>query len=74
VNLSRSGVLFESPDPPPVGLRVELCIAWPVSLDGLTALNLWVKGRTVRRQGQCTAVQMRHYEFRLRGGPAARAF
>ena len=74
VNLSRSGVLFESPEPLPAGRRVELCIAWPVSLNGLTGLNLWVQGRTIRIQDQCTAVQMLHYEFRIRGGQTPRAF
>ncbi|MGO9255652.1 MAG: PilZ domain-containing protein [Bryobacteraceae bacterium] len=69
VNLSRGGVLFESPDPLPVGLRVELRIAWPVSLNGLKGLNLWAQGRTVRTEGQCTAVQILHYEFRVRGDP-----
>jgi len=69
VNLSRNGVLFESAEPLSVGLTVELCVAWPVPLNGVTGLNFWAQGRTVRMHGQLTAVQILNYEFRLRGRP-----
>lgn len=71
LNLSRTGVLFESSEPVPPGQRVELRIAWPVSLNGLKDLNLWAQGRTIRSDGRSTAVQILHYEFRVRGGPSA---
>lgn len=73
VNLSRGGVLFEAPGPLPLGLKVDLCVAWPVALNGLTGLNLWAQGRTVRMCGQLAAVQILNYEFRVSRLPEVRA-
>jgi hypothetical protein len=48
-------------------VEIELSIAWPATLNGVTALNLHVIGQTVRVQGNYTGVVIRRYEFRTRG-------
>lgn len=73
VNLSSTGVLFETNDPPVSGQRIEISIAWPVDLDNRVGLNLRAFGRTVRCQGDRVAVAFTRYEFRTRRVPASAA-
>jgi len=67
VNLSSAGVLFETSAPLPRGVDVELDIAWPTKLNDTVALNLHVKGRTIRAHGVYTVVSFTRTEFRTRG-------
>jgi hypothetical protein len=67
VNLSTDGVLFQTANPLPRGVPIELSIAWPARLDNLVGLNLHVTGKTVRTEGSFTAVIFRRHEFRTRG-------
>ena len=72
VNMSSSGVLFQSAKPLPDGIQIELSIAWPTKLNNTVSLNLHVKGITVRTQGGYTAVQISKSEFRTRATPSAK--
>jgi hypothetical protein len=67
VNISSSGILFESAHSIPPGIPIELSIAWPARIDGIVRMRLRASGRTVRNQDNCTAVKIRRYEFRTAG-------
>ena len=67
VNMSSSGVLFNTAEVLPRGVAIELYIAWPTKLDDTVALNLYVRGRTVRTNGVNTVVGITKSEFRIRG-------
>jgi hypothetical protein len=71
VNISSSGILIETDSALPVGLRVELSIAWPARLHNVTPLQLCVKARTIRTEGCRTALKIFRHEFRTR--PAVQA-
>ena len=66
INVSGSGVLFESQAAIPPGNRIELRITWPAHLSNEVGLQLWLRGYTVRTQQNRTAVAFSHYEFRTR--------
>ena len=67
VDFSSGGVLFNPGRPLPLGLNVELSIAWPVLLHNTAQLQLVVSGKIVRSQGTRTAIQMTQHEFRTLG-------
>ena len=72
VNMSSSGILFESTKPLPVGERIELAIAWPVRLGDTVRLKLCIAGRTVRSSGNSCAVRIQRRDFRtasIQSGP-----
>lgn len=69
VNMSSGGILVETGSSLPRGVGIELSIAWPAKLNSVAALKLHVVGRTIRTQGNLTAVLIRRYEFRTRGKP-----
>jgi hypothetical protein len=71
VNISSSGILIETDHALPPGLRVDLSIAWPVSLNNVTPLQMCIKGRTIRTEGRRTAIKIFRHEFRTR--PALQA-
>jgi hypothetical protein len=64
VNLSSSGILFESPRPLPPGAHIELSIAWPALLQNVTPLQLIACGRIVRGDGYRIAMRMMQHEFK----------
>jgi c-di-GMP-binding flagellar brake protein YcgR len=70
VDLSSGGILFDAGRPLPVGLNVELSVAWPVLLHNTAPLQLIVSGRIVRSAGNTAAVQMVQHEFRTIAQPA----
>lgn len=72
VDFSSGGVLFESDRAMPVGLNVELSIAWPVLLHNVSQLQLVVVGKVVRSQGRRTAIRMTQHEFRTLAQPIER--
>jgi hypothetical protein len=66
LNLSSSGTLMESDDILPKGVRVELSLAWPATIDGKVGLSLVAVGKTVRATGQRIAVAFSQHSFRTR--------
>jgi hypothetical protein len=66
LNLSSSGVLFESARGLPLGALVKISISWPVRLNEHAMLMLCVEGQVVRSGSRLTAVELRRYEFRVR--------
>jgi hypothetical protein len=64
VNISRSGLLFTTPEPVNRGQSVEALIAWPVFLDKRVPLKLVIKGPVVRSTADGTAMSFGRYEFR----------
>jgi PilZ domain len=64
INMSSSGVLFTAEGLLSPGARLELCISWPVRLDGKCALQLVAKGRVVRSGRHFAAVHIYQHEFR----------
>jgi hypothetical protein len=73
LDLSSGGVCFESGRPLPVGLNVELSIAWPALLHNIAPMQLAVSGKIVRTDGQRTAIRMVQHEFRTAGNGIAEA-
>jgi hypothetical protein len=70
IDLSSGGILFEASRPLPVGMNVELSIAWPVLLHNVAPMQLVVSGRIIRSQGTQAAIHMTQHEFRTIGVPA----
>src|SRR4051812_5760735 len=64
LNVSSSGVLFNSHCDLPVGNKVEFSIDWPVKLNDNCLLKLVVRGRVVRHQNGQFAVKVERYNFR----------
>jgi hypothetical protein len=67
VDLSSGGILIEADRPLPVGLNLEMSIAWPVLLHNVSPLQLVVSGKIVRSNGKMVAVRMIQHEFRTLG-------
>ena len=66
VNMSSSGVIFQTSNVLPVKEKIELRVLWPARPDNTTPLKLHIIGRVVRAQGNRTAVAIERYEFRAR--------
>ena len=73
IDLSSGGIHFETDRSLPVGLNVELSIAWPALLHNMAPLQLVAYGKIVRSNGPRTAIQMFQHEFRTAGIHADRA-
>jgi len=69
IDLSGGGILFEAHRTLPVGLNVELSIAWPILLHNAAPLQLLVSGRIVRVSGSRVAIRMTQHEFHTAGLP-----
>src|ERR1700674_3736059 len=67
VNLSKSGILFESEQMLPAGTEMEVSIAWPVRLRDTVALNLCVSGQIAWSLAERHALTILRYEFCVRG-------
>jgi len=70
VDLSTGGLLFERSPHLPVGLTIQLSIAWPQSSSAAIGMTLDATGLIVRNQGDYTAVLIQEHEFR----PARKGF
>ena len=70
LDFSSSGLLFDAGRPLPVGLNVEISIAWPALLHNVAPMQLVVSGRIIRADGAKAAVRMVQHEFRTAGNPA----
>ena len=66
VDVSSSGILFESARSLPPGMQIEISMAWPARLSDAVDLQLCVLGLTVRGQDKRTAVIIRRHEFRTK--------
>ena len=66
VRLSSASIQFESEDYLPPGSTVEVLIAWPARLEYGVALQLFVRGRTVRSRDSLITLEIQRYEFRTR--------
>ena len=64
INISSSGVLFTADHMLLPGRRMELAISWPAQLNNKTPLKLVARGRVVRFEGGCAAIEIQQYEFR----------
>ncbi len=73
VDLSSGGIRFDAGRTLPVGLGIELSIAWPALLHNVAPMQLVVSGRIVRTSGSQTAMHMEQHEFRTLGIAADRA-
>src|ERR1700722_17747865 len=66
-NLSEKVICFESDQELPGGVQLELCIAWPVPLQGLFPLEMVVQGALVRSQHGLAVLRLEEFEFRTQG-------
>ena len=64
IDLSSSGLRFAAERPIGVGLRIDLAVGWPLTLEGGEPLQLVVSGKVVRACDGETAVRILGYEFR----------
>lgn len=67
LDLSSGGILIETDRTLPVGLNLELSVAWPVMLHNVAPMQLVISGRIVRCSGQRVAIRMVQHEFRTAG-------
>jgi len=65
INMSSTGILFESERALPAQRLVQLSLDWPGRPSRAVTVRLHVAGRTVRCQGDCTAVAIQRHEFRI---------
>jgi hypothetical protein len=70
LDLSSGGILIEADQHLPVGLNVELSLAWPVMLHNVAPMQLVISGRIIRSVGERAAIRMVQHEFRTAGVPA----
>jgi hypothetical protein len=61
INISSSGIFFESGNDLPTSGPIELILDWP--LEGVANRKLMVRGRIVRRDAIGTAVKMTRHKF-----------
>lgn len=71
VNMSSSGVLFSSTQILLPGRRLELAISWPAQLNNKVALKLVARGRVVRYEQGCAAIEIQQYEFRTQSAASS---
>jgi hypothetical protein len=64
LDMSSSGVAFESKQPLKEGSFIELSISWPVLLDESCPMRLIIFGRIVRSSQDKTVCTVDKYEFR----------
>ena len=70
LDISSTGVLFESAIALPRGLRIELKINWPALPSTTNRIEIRAEGRTVRATNNCTAVRIQKYTIRGVHSPA----
>ena len=64
IDMSSSGLRFTTDSPLIAGLRLTVCIDWPVLLDGAVRLQLVVSGAVVRANGAAAVLRIRRHQFR----------
>lgn len=65
INTSSSGILFESERALPPQMIIQVSLDWPGRPSAAVTVDLHVAGRTVRGQGNYTAVAIERHEFRI---------
>jgi hypothetical protein len=74
INMSSAGVLFSTNRMLLPGRRIEVSISWPAQLNRKCALKLVARGRVVRFDQGCAAIEIQQYEFRTQAAsPSAPA-
>jgi c-di-GMP-binding flagellar brake protein YcgR len=68
IDISSCGICFKSKSALTLGVRVEMCVNWPVRLNEKCALKLVVRGRVVRITEDRAAVEVQQHEFRTHSG------
>lgn len=71
LNISSSGVMFTTRQILVPGRRLEVSISWPAQLNNKCALKLVARGRVVRYEEGCAAIELQQYEFRTQSAGAA---
>lgn len=66
-DLSCLGVRFQTGTPPPIGVEVELRLAWPFCLPIVSPPVLLIQGVVLRTGSWGTVVRMHQFEFRQAG-------
>ena len=67
INISSTGILFSTEQLLLPGKRLELSVSWPAQLDNQCPLKLVARGKVVRYEPGCAAVEIQQYEFRTQG-------
>jgi PilZ domain len=67
LDLSRGGIRFQAGRLLPVGLNIELSVAWPARLHNVAAMQLSVQGKIVRSSNGWAAIRTVQHEFRTLG-------
>lgn len=67
LDLSRGGIRFQAGRPLPVGLNLELSVAWPARLHNVAPMQLAVHGKIVRSADGWAAIRTVQHEFRTLG-------
>jgi hypothetical protein len=70
LTVSSSEVSFESSRVLPIGELILLSLIWPVKLHDATPLQVVVSGVVVHSTETCTAVKIKHHEFRTMASKA----
>lgn len=71
INMSSSGILFETKEDLTPGKQLEVSVAWPAQLNNRTPLKLVARGRVVRVDDRRAALEIQHYEFRTKATTVA---
>jgi hypothetical protein len=66
-DFSDKVICFESDQELPGGVQLELCIAWPVPLQGVFPLEMVVHGALVRSQRNLAVLRLEEFELRTQG-------
>ncbi len=69
LDLSRGGIRFHAGRDLPVGLNVDISVAWPVRLHNVAPMQLSVQGKIVRSSDGWVAIRTVQHEFRTQGVP-----
>lgn len=67
INIASRGVLLEADISLAAGSPIELFINWPLRLQGVCPLRLFVSGRVLRSDHRGVAIEAKHHEFRTAG-------
>jgi hypothetical protein len=70
LDLSSGGIRFYAGRELPVGLNVDLAVAWPVRLHNVAPMQLAIQGKIVRSTDGWAAIRTVGHEFRTMGIPA----
>jgi hypothetical protein len=65
-DISSAGIAFTAERMLPLGVAIEMVIAWPVALEDGCPLQLVARGRLVRREGSRVACAIQKIEIRTK--------